>query len=149
MLGSSSLSTTMFALISMYLYYLSKCETNTPLSIKEHIKDFMTYSGVADNTAIVSWNNMFKFYVQNCAADYKDFIALFNDNSSILEFMLYSGFMHSVILDENFATDWFLTTLFLSDKIYDFDYKKLFAKTSFHLKEFEKQCFDFKRWILL
>ncbi len=142
MLGSDSLSTTMFALISMYLYYLAECEIDTTETVKEHIKDFMAYSGVTDNTAIVSWNNMFKFYVQNCAANYNDFMTIFNENSSILEFMLYSGFMHSVVLDENFASDWFLTTLFLSEKIYDYDYKSLFEKISFHLKEFEKQCFD-------
>lgn len=145
-LSNRCTSTVIFATTSMFLYYMAELETEVPNNVKENIHKFISEDGIEDNTQIISWKNLFKVFSYNYAIDYSDFIRCFHLNQFNLEFMLNSNIAHSCIMTDEFVNFWYLTNLFNSKKLFNYDYsKELYPLTQGHinyfLKQFVKDCY--------
>ena len=135
-----------FALLSMYLYYLCSSEPDVPSDLKEKIHAFITESGnIEENTRIVSWKQLFKTAASKFAVNYQNYIDLYLVNAHSLEYWLYSGHAKFVVLDTRYVSNWYLSHLLNSRDIRATDYSSLLIphpENKHMIKSFGEQCID-------
>ena len=108
-LSGNSGYTILFALISMYLQYLCEPERETPQELKDSIYSFIKSDAVESGTKIFSWKALFHKFSENFPVEYIDFIDDFVINENYLNYHLDGPFAYWVVLDERYATDWFVS----------------------------------------
>ena len=66
-----------FAVLSMYLYYLSHSDLDVPIKIKKDIEIFISEGNIIENsTKIASWKDLFSRAAINFEVDYNKFVVL-------------------------------------------------------------------------
>lgn len=135
-----------FAIISMHLYYLCKSEPQAPNSLKESISIFINESNIIErNTKITSWKSSFTSISNEFKIKYGAFIMLSMYNIDVMEYWLYSNRAHTMVFDFGYITKWYLTNLFNSRQIKDFDFSSLITEnpdSKYYLTSFYDECFD-------
>lgn len=133
-----------FAVLSIFLYYLCNSEGDTPPDIKEKIKDFISEFGmIEDNTRISSWKKLFSVAAEDFNVDYDRFIKIALSNEHILEYWLLGIGCKSYVLDRSYLLTWYLTNLLNSNRANNFDFATLPTddETRYCLKSFGSKCF--------
>lgn len=142
-------STTIFALISMYLYYLCEVEGSVPADVKQKIKCAMEENESGYTYHSVPWCVLFQEFLSAFPVDFSEFQDLYFQNEQALEYVPADGQGHWIIMNRQFALNWYLTILFGSMAVIDFDYSKLnvASDSSFHyyIDSFKRKCFDENR----
>ena len=139
-------ATSVFAVISMQLYYLCKQEKDTPENVKMGILEFINESGeIVDDTKIVSWKALFNSFAKRFNVDYENFIQLANSNIHVLEYWLLGTHAKTIILDNHYFTLWYLTNLVNSDRN-SIERLKVLLSLNADMKNYFKywgeECFD-------
>lgn len=147
LLHEASSSTMLFAVVSMFLFYMAEIEPDVSEDWKEEIRSFISFSGVVGDVAIISWKNMYASFAEFFPISCDDFMHIFNSNRMTLEYMLRRGGMHECKFYTDFAITWYLTNLFNSYRLFNFIYKdelKILTeqKYRFYTEEFWKQCYS-------
>lgn len=145
-LSSNNDGTLLFAILSMYLYYLSEIETDTSENLKQQIQIFIDDGYIVENTQVLSWKFLFKQFVHSFSISYENYISICDENDVYLEFMNFSPFAKNVLYDKNFLTDWYLTMLFNSERIYKCDFSQELSylthnKHNYYLEKFIENNF--------
>lgn len=145
-LEENSAALNVFAVLSMYLYYLRCSEPDIPPGVKNTINDFVNEGNIIENnTKIKSWKNLFSKAAYNFKVDYSKFISLVMDNDKTLEYYLFGNGAKSVILSPGYLSLWYLTHLFNTKGIYGVDFTLLasrYQNIKEHLKRFGEACLD-------
>ena len=136
----------LFAVLSMYLYYLKCCEPDIPDDIKNKIQDFIDESGmIEEQTKISSWKQLFARAAEQFNVNYDMMIYLSNKTIHAMEYYLFGNGAKCLILDGLFFSKWYLTHLFNSQRLPEVDGAelcKIYPNIRLHLKEFGKKCID-------
>ena len=141
-LSSNSISTLFFAIISVYLYYLTKKQNEIPLELKNKLNEFINESYIRNNFECLSWKKLFAHFVSSFSINYGEFISVCLSNQHYLEHINFGPFAKEVVFTKDFLTNWYLSMLFNSEKIYNFDFEKeLFAEYNYYLENFVKDNF--------
>jgi len=143
-LADSSYYLDIFAVLSLFLYYLCNSDGDTPPEIKEKIKIFITESGmIEDNTRIVSWRSLFSVAAENFNVDYDRFIKIALNNDHTMEYWLLGIGSKRYVLDRSYLLTWYLTNLlnsYRADKL-DFAAFPVDDETRYSFKDFGSKCF--------
>jgi len=135
-----------FAVLSMYLYYLSCSEKDYPAELKKDIQTFIREGNIIeDYTKIASWRLLFSKAADILKVDYNRFISLVEKNSNTLEYYLFGNSAKFIILSRAYLSQWFLTHCINASKIYSLDYSSFINKypeIKPYLKDFGNRCFD-------
>lgn len=147
MLQEKSSSTTIFAVISMFLYYLAEIESDVCEEWRKELREFVSFSGVVKNTEIVSWKSMYAVMADLFPVDCKEFMEIFHSNRTTLEYMLRRGGAHECQFYTDFAVAWYLTNVFNSYRLYNLKYSEELKVLTEHsnrlyLEEFWKKCYS-------
>lgn len=150
LLGQRSDSTLMFALISMFLYYMIEVEQDVSNDWKEEIKGIVEFSGVINNDSKVeSWKNLFSCFAELFQIDCSEFLEVFKENRTQMEFMLYSSGLHECRFYDDFGLRWYLIHYMNSyrflghnDFSNEFSYITSSPALRFYFTEFCKQCYS-------
>lgn len=139
-------ATSVFAVISMQMYYLCELEKDTPENIKKEIVDFINESGeIVEETKIISWKKLYSSFAENFNVDYSYFLELAESNIHILEYWLLGSHAKTVVLDTNFFTKWYLTNLINTGKLVDKELNSLLSTNpdmKYYLKSFGDECLN-------
>ena len=148
LLNEHSDSTLMFALISMFLYYMIAVEQDVSDEWRTELKNVIEFSGVVNNTKVESWKALFACFAEFFPVDSKEFLETFKENRSQMEFMLYTGGMHECRFYDDFGLKWYLThyinsynVLPTTDFAKEFSYITNSSVFRFYFKDFCKQIF--------
>lgn len=142
-LSSNSVSTLFFAIISVYLYYLTKKQNETSSELKDKLTKFINESYIRDNFECLSWEKLFAQFLSDFSVNYNEFISVCLNNQHYLEHINFGPFAKTVIFTKDFLTNWYLAMLFNSKRIYNFDFEKeLFTEYNYYLENFVKDNFN-------
>lgn len=142
-LSSNSISTLFFAIISVYLYYLTKKQNEIPLELKNKLNEFINESYIRNNFECLSWKKLFAHFVSSFSINYGEFISICLNNQHYLEHINFGPFAKVVVFTKDFLTNWYLSMLFNSEKIYNFNFEKeLFTEYNYYLENFVKDNFS-------
>ena len=115
---------TVFAVLSMYLYYLCYADSDVPASLKAQVASFMNEGNdgtlIEDRTKISSWKNLFSEVSSSFNVNYNQFVDLASRNSDTMEYYLFGEMAKFVVLDLQFYSYWYLTN-FLNSQQYTSD----------------------------
>lgn len=142
---NESPASTIFAVLSMYLFYLYESEPDTPKELKTKINDFINESGITEDIKIISWKKLFASASKTFEVNYHDFIKLSTRNRDSLEFWLYGNGAKSIVFDCRYFSNWYLTNLINSETISTFNFASLISNNpniTEQLKSFGDKCFD-------
>lgn len=135
-----------FAVLSMYLYYLSCSDPDVPNDIKQCINAFVIEGNIIEeNTKITSWRSLFSEAAINFCVNYNRFVAIAMRYSDTLQYYLFGNGAKIVILDLYYLSQWYLTHLLNIQQIREIDFSDLvhsYPKIKKHLKGFGDRCFD-------
>lgn len=143
-LDDSSYYLDVFAVLSLFLYYLCNSESDTPPEIKEKIKTFISEDGmIEDNTRIVSWRNLFSLAAENFNVDYDRFIKIALSNEYTMEYWLFGIGCKNYVLDRSYLLTWYLTNLLNSYRADNLDFAAFPTddETRHCFKSFGSRCF--------
>lgn len=154
LLSHHSDSTLMFALISMFLYYMIEVEQDVSNDWKTEISNVVEFSGVINNdTKVESWKVLFSYFAEFFQVSCSEFLEIFKENRAQMEFMLYSGGLHECRFYDDFGLNWYLTHFMNSyDFLRQIDFANEFSYITnspalrFYFKEFCKQCYSNKEF---
>ena len=148
-LNEKSDSTLMFALISMFLYYMIVIEQDVSDEWKLELKNEIEFSGVINNTKVESWKMLFACLAEFFQIDCEKFMKTFKENRSRMEYMIFSGGMHECRFYDDCGLKWYLTHYMNSyhflnpvDFVNEFSYVTNSSALRFYFKEFCKQCYS-------
>ena len=150
LLNQHSDCTLMFALISIFLYYMIEVEQDVSPDWKAEIRNVVEFSGVVNNnTKVESWGNLFSYFAEFFQIDCSEFLETFKENRTQMEFMLYSSGLHECRFYDDFGLKWYLTHYFNSYHFLhqnnfanEFSYVTTIPALRFYFKEFCKQCYS-------
>lgn len=135
-----------FTVLSMYLYYLCCSDPDVPVEIKERIRKFVGEGDfIEERTLITSWKKLFLDAANEFNVDYGDFISFSMRNEDALEYYLFGNGAKSVILQPHYLSQWYLTHLLNTRRIYSFDFSALVSEhkdVKPHLKALGEKCID-------
>ena len=106
-------------------YYLCNDNNDCPEKLKNDIKDFIEFEGIEDNTRIMSWKKLLYSQVNGFSIEFSeliDYVRLNQYNWEMWPIGISSNF---VIFTTGYVLKWYLTCLFSSYKIFNYDYKNL------------------------
>ena len=134
-----------FAVLSMYLYYLCCSEPDVEKRLKEEIKTFVDEGNyIEERTKILSWKQLFAIAAEKFAVDYDEFIAL-SINGCDLEYYLLGYGAKTVVITPSYLSYWYLAQLFNASEVYTFDFPALaekYPRIQNYLKDFGESCLD-------
>lgn len=135
-----------FAVISLFLYYLHTLETDTPQDLKEAIIDFINEDNIIEeDTRIISWKKLFAEASAEFRVNYHNFLSLAIEHEHNMDYWLNGGKGKFVVLEPFLFTKWYLTNLLNVAYPRDFDYSVFVEETdeiAEYLKAFGDSCFD-------
>lgn len=145
-------SSLIFALVSMYLYNLCVAEPSVPKQIKNDVTALLGKSGQIKNCYYKPWNELFHRFARTFSVDYSEFLQSFVKHERTLEYIPFDGEAHFVSFDLQFAISWYLTNLFNSVSVAQFDYLSLEPKElidniyhksdyRYYIEKFAEKCF--------
>lgn len=143
-LNDSSYYLDVFAVLSLFLYYLCNSESDTPSDIKDKIITFISEDGmIEDNTRIVSWRNLFSVAAENFNVDYDRFIKIALSNEHTMEYWLLGIDCKNYVLDQSYLLTWYLTNLLNSNRADKLDFAAFLTDdaTRCCFKSFGSKCF--------
>lgn len=143
-LKDNSTSTTIFALLSMHLYYLCKSENDVPNELKIKISDFIIEDGIDEQTKIISWKDLFGYISDSFVVSLDEFVILFAKNITALEYNLFTNSAKWIFFDTGYAIDWFLSHLLNSHNLFRFEFSNLISNNTYkhRIKNFGEKCFN-------
>ena len=150
LLNQPSDSTLMFALISMFLYYMIEIEQDVSNDWKVELRNVIEFSGVINNdTKVESWKTLFSYFAEFFQISCSEFLEVFKENRSQMEFMLYSSGLHECRFYDDFGVKWYLIHYMNSyrflghnDFSNEFSYITSSPALRFYFTEFCKQCYS-------
>lgn len=135
-----------FAVISMYLYYLSCSDSDVPPKIRNEVLNFINEGDtIEDRTKITSWKKLFSKAAYNFNVNYDKFMDLAMRNSKTLEYYLFGNGAKCVILDELYVFRWYFTHLLNASRTDLVDFSSLVCQDSSvanYLRIFGDECID-------
>lgn len=141
-------STLLFSLYSLYLFYLCELETMVPIEIKEKLHDTVCAerNEVIDGRLIYSWMNLFREFSEKADVDYTEFMRVFNNNEFSLEYLLLNAGLHSIVMDQELAFQWFMANLLNREGVIIDDFSEVFGEiveneTTYRLKRLYDVCY--------
>lgn len=145
-LKKSSYALDVFALISMYFYYLSCSDPDVPHEIKQMIKDWIGEGNIIERgTKITSWKKLFYQTANVFQVNYDRLTALVTRNADTLEYYLHGNGAKWVILEQSYVARWYLTNWLNTSVINNRDFSALikqFPNLKNDLKSFGNQCLN-------
>lgn len=117
--------TTVFAITSIHLYYLGRYARNVNVEVKENINKFINDQIIIDEYITFSWSALYKIFLRSFKLNFEEFMYCFKLNEHNWDIKLYDSRVHSIIMDESFAVNWFFSNLFCSYASFTFDYNTL------------------------
>ena len=145
-LESDTPALNVFAVISMYLYYLECCDPDVPNEIKIKVRKFIEESDmIEEKTKITSWKDLFSTAAEDFNVNYSSFISFCERASNAMEYYLFGNGAKSVVLSTHFFNKWYLTHLINAQRLSDIDGEQLcdrYPNIMPYLKDFGKDCMD-------
>lgn len=140
-------TTTLFAVISMYIYYLCRIESSMQEKNIEKIEEFIDKTCVENNEYLLSWKRLFNENLsENFNVDLNEYMDMFRKNETSMEYYVYGGEASIVELTEQYAIDWYMSNYLNSYSAMKIDYEMFdnFVKRFGHydLCSFADKCFD-------
>ena len=109
-LYQASYALDVFALLSMYFYYLSCSDPDVPSDIKQTIRKWIDEGNIIEEeTKIISWKKLFFQVANRFQVDYNRFSALAIRNIRILEYYLFGSGAKWAIFEPSYIASWYLT----------------------------------------
>ena len=138
-----------FAVISMYLYYLVCSEPDVPDKLKNELTVFVSEDNIIEGKIkITSWKELFLRAAADFKVDYNHFSSLISRNSIHLRYYLFGSGPKNVVLHGGYWSQWFLTNLCNTRNSDLIDYGLLISKhqgIKYHLINFCDLCMDENR----
>ena len=134
-----------FAVLSMFMYYLSCSDQDVPNELKSKISDFLIESGIEGDTKITSWKELFQKAASSFKVDYAQFISLASRSSETMEYFLYGNGAKYVVLHGYYFSGWYFAHLFNAQKIHGInfaDFCNAYPEAKTHLLDFGKNCIN-------
>lgn len=145
-LTQASPALNIFAVLSMYLYYLSHSDLDVPIKIKKDIEIFISEGNIIENsTKIASWKDLFSRAAINFEVDYNKFVVVTMRNSNSLEYYLFGNEAKLVILDQLYLSQWYLTHMLNTRRACKMDFSRLvneYPNIKAYLVNFGDSCLD-------
>lgn len=135
-----------FAVISMYLYYLSCSDSDVPTEIRNEVMNFINEGGTVEyRTKITSWKKLFSKAAYKFNVNYGQFMALAMRNSETLEYYLFGNGAKCVIIDQLYLSRWYFTQLLNAKRTDLMDFLSLISQDTSvrnYLRTFGDKCID-------
>lgn len=135
-----------FAVISMYLYYLSCSDSDVPPKIRNEVLNFINEGDtIEDRTKITSWKKLFSKAAYNFNVNYDKFMDLAMRNSKTLEYYLFGNGAKCVIIDQLYLSRWYFTQLLNAKRTDLMDFLSLISQDTSvrnYLRTFGDKCID-------
>ncbi len=148
-LRQASYALDVFALLSMYLYYLSCSDPDVPSQIKQTIKKWIGEGNIIEKgTKITSWKKMFSQVKSHFPVDYNRFLSLAMRNSDTLEYYLFGSGAKWVIFEPSYVAQWYLTNWLNTTPPNNYDFSALinqYPDLKNDLKYIGNKCFNGNR----
>ena len=145
-LTQASPALNIFAVLSMYLYYLSHSDLDVPIKIKKDIEIFISEGNIIENsTKIASWKDLFS--EQQLILRWIIISSLWLQwrNSNSLEYYLFGNEAKLVILDQLYLSQWYLTHMLNTRRACKMDFSRLvneYPNIKAYLVNFGDSCLD-------
>lgn len=124
-LNKDTALTTIFAIVSMHLYYLYNDGRLVSEEFKKQILEFIDKSSIINNYITKSWKQLYSRFISVYNLNFETFIQYFKYNVNGWDMNIYDSNLHSLVMDERYALVWFLSNLFSSYQVYEYNYEKL------------------------
>lgn len=134
-----------FAVLSMFLYYLSCSEEDVPDELKKQISEFINESGIEEDTKIISWKGLFQRAARLFKVDYARFISLASKSTFDMEYYLSGEGAKNVVLGEYYFSFWYFTNWFNAQNIYGVNFENFcstYHEAKTYLIDFSKKCIN-------
>lgn len=135
-----------FAVLSVYLYYLSCSDPDVPSKIRDKINSFIDEGNMIEHrTKISSWKRLFSEAANSFKVNYDSFISLAMRNSDVLEYYLFGNGAKFIIWGKSYLSRWYLTNLLNIRQAYSIDFSSIIRKypnIKSHLKDFGDKCIN-------
>ena len=145
-LDSASYALDVFALLSMYFYYLSCLEPDVPTKIKQKLKEWISDGNTIENgTKISSWKRIFSQAASNFKVSYDRLLSLAMRNAGILEYYLFGNGAKSIVFESSYVALWYLTNWLNTKQYNKYDFFALieqYPDIKQHLKNLGTKCLD-------
>jgi len=119
--------TTVFALTSAHLEYLSTSAQNVTQEYKDQIRKFVEDTSVIENCKTTSWPVLYSRFLEHFSLNLEEFLYYFKLNEDGWDMRIFDSHAHFVILDEKYAIMWFLANLFSTHSVCNYDYNNLLS----------------------
>lgn len=145
-LRQASYTLDVFALLSMYFYYLSCSDPDVPPKIKQTIKNWIEEGNIIEKrTKITSWKKLFSQVTNRFPVDYNRFLSLAMRNSNALEYYLFGSGAKWVIFEPSYVARWYLTNWLNTTWSNNYDFSALikqYPDLAGDLKNLGNKCFN-------
>ncbi|MCI9606482.1 MAG: hypothetical protein HFF03_07420 [Oscillospiraceae bacterium] len=135
-----------FAVLSVFLYYLCCSDPDVPADIKDKISRFIDEGDMIEHkTKISSWKSLFSIAANSFKVHYDRFISLAMRNSDVLEYYLFGNGAKFIIFDHSYLSRWYLANLLNIRQAYSIDFFSIVQKypnIESHLKDFGDRCIN-------
>ncbi len=130
--------TVLFSVMSLHFYYLCNDAHDVTDELKNEVKKFIEFGGVDGNTIIEPWKNLLYGQIEDIQFDLKDLLYYFDLNKFNWDVNVNNSDAHFVVLTKSYIMQWYLTCLFHSFSVWDFDFTTLLVddkRIRYDLKE--------------
>lgn len=146
-LQKASYTLDVFALLSMYFYYLSCSDPDVPFKIKQTIKKWIDEGDIIEKgVKITSWKKLFSQITHHFPVNYNRFLSLAMRNSTELEYYLFGNGAKWIIFDPPYVALWYLTNWLNTRELpYNYDFSALikqYPNLTNDLKNLGNKCLD-------
>lgn len=145
-LYQASYALDVFALLSMYFYYLSCSDPDVPSDIKQTIRKWIDEGNIVEEeTKIASWKKLFSQAANRFQVDYNRFSALAIRNIRILEYYLFGSGAKWVIFESSYVARWYLTNWLNTTRSNNYDFSALikqYPDLKTDLKKLGNECLN-------
>lgn len=145
-LRKASYALDVFALLSMYFYYLSCSDPDVPIEIKQILKEWISEGNIIENrTRITSWKKLFSQVTDRFSVDYNRFLSLAMRNSNALEYYLFGSGAKWVIFEPSYVARWYLTNWLNTTWSNNYDFSALikqYPDLATDLQGLGNKCFN-------
>lgn len=125
LLDDNNVLSLIMSLMSLHFYYLCNDAYNVTVDLKYKIHEFINFAGIEDNTKIIPWKQLFLKHIENYNLKFENLLDCYNFVNQYWDIILTNIEARFVILTKEYVLQWYLTCLFHSFSIWDFDFNSL------------------------
>lgn len=124
-IGNENVLSLITSLMSLHFFYLCDGAHDVSEDLKKKIYDFMSFDGIEDNTKIIPWKQLFLKHIERYNVNFQELLRCYHLSEHNWDVTLRNTEAHFVILSTGYVLQWYLTCLFHSFSVWNFDFNSL------------------------